>query len=101
MLEFSLAISEHLGLARDDYNRIHPHAHLTIDELGIGAYLNSEHNTSFYASTHINNLELGVVHGYSHGRLLPFIRYSYKSWFVAPVYDEQAGILVGYEFKLR
>ena len=98
-IALSLAISMHIGLA-NDYNNIHPHARCDIDNTITGVYYNSEDKLSAYIGKKYNNLELGLVTGYSGGDIVPMIRYTNNGLFISPAYEfdtDNYGITIGFE----
>lgn len=114
-LLLSLAVGAHLGLS-GTYNGIHPHIRLEDKHYMIGSYYNSEQHVSFYAGKIYDfgkiDLEIGIVTGYSAiGDLAPMARVIYEmndqhSLYAAPVIekfnnDNNLGLVLGYEFKLR
>ena len=102
-IALSLAVSMHLGLA-NDYNNIHPHARCTIDNTIAGVYYNSEDNVSAYIGKKYNNIELGLVTGYSGNDIVPMIRYIKNGFFISPAYEHNEnnyGITIGFETVLR
>ena len=102
-IALSLAVSMHLGLA-NDYNNIHPHARCTIDNTIAGVYTNSEDKVSAYIGKKYNNLELGLVTGYSGNDIVPMIRYIKNGFFISPAYEHNEnnyGITIGFETVLR
>ena len=102
-IALSLAVSMHLGLA-NDYNNIHPHARCTIDNTISGVYYNSEDKVSAYIGKKYNNIELGLVTGYSGNDIVPMIRYTKNGLFISPAYEDNEnnyGITIGFETVLR
>ena len=87
-IALSLAISMHIGLA-NDYNNIHPHARCDIDNTITGVYYNSEDNISTYIGKKYNNIELGIVTGYSSNEIVPMIRYVKNNFFISPAYETE------------
>lgn len=108
MLELCFAVSMHLGLG-DGWNERHPCARYVADDFTIGAYLNSEDNTSFYLSHTFEYdqwfAEVGAVTGYSSAPVIPMLRAGYEIndnilIFVSPAYgNEKFGVVVGTEFS--
>jgi len=100
-LSLLVALSLHIGL-EGDYNSVHPHGRCTIDNYISGAYYNSEEKVSLYVGKKIENLEVGLVTGYSGADVVPMLRYIKDGWFVAPAYETSGnvGIAIGYEFKI-
>lgn len=93
----------HLGF-KNDYNALHPHLRVQEQNYIAGAYYNSERNVSPYVGyrfEHIDvGLELGAVSGYSHADVLPYVRATYKDFFVSPIpVGPDTGVVLGYEFK--
>ena len=99
-LQLSIALSLHLGLV-GDYNNIHPHARCSIDNTITGVYYNSEDNISAYIGKKYDNIELGLVTGYSGNEIVPMIRYVKDNFFISPAYESNGryGITIGYEFN--
>jgi hypothetical protein len=103
-LTLTLALSLHLGL-EGDYNSIHPHLRYTTDNYIAGAYYNSESNLSTYIGKRWEHndfgLEAGAVTGYSQADIMPYVRGTYKDFFVAPAVegDDTIGAVIGYELK--
>jgi len=104
----AIAVSLHLGFT-ESYNIIHPHIRLQQDSTIAGVYYNSERNISFYGGIEkkLNNMlegsaiEFGVVTGYSGLELAPYVRATYKNFFIASGYekDKIVGAIIGYELK--
>ena len=99
----SIALSLHLGFA-GDYNAIHPHVRLQQQQYITGVYYNSEYTISPYVGYRFEHndigLELGAVGGYSHADVLPYVRATYKDFFVTPIpVGPDTGIVFGYELK--
>ena len=104
---FALALSAHVGF-ENDYNPIHPRIGVEYENVGFGAYYNSESNISNYVSYTLDltddlNIEMGLVTGYSDYDVTPMARMNYKNMFVAPATEnrERLGVVFGYEFKLK
>jgi|TARA_B110000971_G_C19998002_1_gene495312 hypothetical protein len=67
----------------------------------VGAYQNSESNTSYYYGKKLGIVELGLVSGYSRYKVLPLIRLIQNGWFISPSYEiDNWGATIGYEVKL-
>ena len=103
MIEFALALSLHLGL-EGDYNEIHPHVRYTNEGTIAGAYYNSVENVSAYVGYRWEyndfGLEAAGVTGYPEADIVPYVRGTYKDFFVAPAMERgNAGAVIGYEFK--
>ena len=104
-LSLLLATSIHVGLA-SDYNSVHPHIRCEVEHSMfvstiVGAYQNSESNTSYYYGKKLGIVELGLVSGYSVQPIIPLIRFTYNGWFIMPALEaDNRGILLGYEMKL-
>ena len=103
MIELALAFSLHLGF-KGDYNSIHPHIRYNEQNYIAGAYYNSVNNISLYAGKRFElndfGLEGGVVTGYSENTFVPYIRGTYKDFFIGPAREgNRTGIVLGYEFK--
>jgi len=104
MIELGLAFSLHLGLL-SEYNEIHPHIRWKQDNFIAGAYYNSTENISPYAGYRFEHnglgLEIGAVSGYENlGGIIPYVRGTYKNFFIAPAAEGQrTGAVIGYEFK--
>lgn len=98
-IALSLAISMHLGLD-NNYNNLHPHARCSIDNTITGVYYNSEDNISAYIGKKYDNIELGIVTGYSGNEIVPMIRYVKDNFFISPAYESNGryGITIGIEF---
>ena len=101
MIEFSLALSYHLFGEAYDLNYIHPHVRYESDAVIAGAYYNSEYRTSLYLGKKLNEyIEVAFVTGYG-DKVLPYVRATYDSFFVAPAaYPDGVGLVLGYEVKL-
>ena len=101
-IALSLAISMHLGLD-NNYNNLHPHARCSIDNTITGVYYNSEDNISTYIGKKYNNIELGIVTGYSSNEIVPMIRYVKNNFFISPAYETNGnyGITIGIELGLK
>ena len=102
-LTLSIALSLHLGL-EGDYNSIHPHLRYTDNNFITGIYYNSESNVSPYAGYKIEHndlgLEFGIVGNYSDAPIGPYLRGTYKNFFIAPgVEGDTVGIVLGIEQK--
>jgi hypothetical protein len=100
----SIALSLHLGF-EGDYNSIHPHIRLQEQNYIAGAYYNSESNVSPYVGYRFEHndfgLEIGAVGNYSHADVAPYVRGTYKQFFVAPgVESENIGIVFGFEIPI-
>ena len=103
MIELALGISIHLGLAQS-YNEIHPHIRYIEQGYMAGVYYNSVENISAYAGYRWEfndfGLEAAAVTGYPEADVVPYVRGTYKDFFVAPaIEDGTVGAVVGYEFK--
>ena len=104
MIELALALSLHMGL-EGDYNEIHPHVRYNDQNYIAGVYYNSESRVSFYAGKRWEyndfGLEAGAVTGYPQSSIMPYVRGTYKDFFVAPALesDNTVGAVIGYEFK--
>ena len=103
MIELALGISLHLGLAQS-YNEIHPHIRYNEQGYMAGAYYNSVENISTYAGYRweLNDFgfEAAAVTGYPEADIVPYVRGTYKDFFVAPAMEDgTAGVVIGYEFK--
>jgi hypothetical protein len=104
-LSLLLATSIHVGLA-SDYNSVHPHIRCEVEHSMfvstiVGAYQNSESNTSYYYGKKMGIVELGLVSGYSRHKVLPLIRLIQNGWFISPSYEiDNWGATIGYEVKL-
>ena len=101
-IALSMAISIHLGL-ENNYNNIHPHARCSIEDTIMGVYYNSEDNISTYIGKKYNNIELGIVTGYSSNEIVPMIRYVKNNFFISPAYETNGnyGITIGIELGLK
>ena len=101
-ITLSMAISMHLGL-ENNYNNIHPHARCSIDNTIAGVYYNSEDNISTYIGMKYDNIELGIVTGYSSNEIVPMIRYVKNNFFISPAYETNGnyGITIGIELGLK
>ena len=98
----SLALSLHLGM-EGDYNAIHPHIRLQEQQYIAGLYLNSERTISPYVGYRFEHnevgLELGIVGNYSNSPVMPYVRATYKQFFVTPgVEKDNIGIVIGVEY---
>lgn len=102
-LTLALGLSLHLGF-EETYNPVHPHIRYQHESLIAGIYYNSEEKISTYVGQRLeyNDLgfEYGAVTGYSGGTVIPFIRGTYKNYFIAPgVEGDNIGIVLGTELK--
>ena len=100
-LTLTLALSLHLGF-EGDYNSIHPHLRYTTDSYIAGAYYNSESNLSTYIGKRWEynhfGLEAGAVTGYTDLDVAPFVKGSYKQFFVTPgIEGDNIGVVFGVE----
>jgi len=99
-----LAFSLHLGL-QGDYNSIHPHIRYNEQNYIAGVYYNSESNISTYAGKRWEyngfGLEAGAVTGYPQADVIPYVRGTYKNFFVAPALEgkDTVGAVIGYELN--
>ena len=105
MIELALGLSLHLGL-QNDYNEIHPHIRYIEEGYMAGAYYNSVEDVSTYIGYRFEHedfgLEIAGVTGYPEADVVPYVRATYKNVFIAPALeDDRAGIVIGYEFKLK
>ena len=103
-IALSIALSLHLGF-EGDYNAFHPHLRLQEQNYIAGAYYNSESNVSPYVGYRFEHndfgLEIGAVGNYSHADIAPYVRGTYKQFFVAPgVESEKVGIVFGIELPI-
>lgn len=103
LVTISLALSLHIGF-EGDYNSFHPHIRYNNDNFIAGVYYNSERTASSYLGYRFENnnlgLEVGAVTGYSHETVIPYVRGTYKDFFVTPVpVGPDTGIVFGYEVK--
>jgi hypothetical protein len=103
-ISLGLALSLHLGF-EGEYNSIHPHLRYTHDSFIVGAYYNSESNISPYVGYRFEHndfgVELGAVGNYSDADVAPYIRGTYKQFFVAPgVEGDNIGIVFGIELPV-
>jgi hypothetical protein len=108
MLELCLALTMHLGIG-DGWNERHPCARYVAEDFTVGAYLNSENNTSYYISHTFEYeqwfAEVGLVTGYSGGEVIPMLRAGYEVTdnvlvFLSPAYgNEKVGAVIGVEFS--
>ena len=101
-IALSVAISMHLGLD-NNYNNIHPHARCNIDNTITGVYYNSEDNISTYIGKKYNNIEVGIVTGYSSNKIVPMIRYANNGFFISPAYETNGtyGVVIGIELGFK
>lgn len=103
-ITFALGLSLHLGF-ENTYNPVHPHIRYTNENFIAGIFYNSEKKISTYIGQRLEKDELGfeygAVTGYSTGTVLPYIRGTYKNFFVAPAIEsgESLGIVLGTELK--
>lgn len=109
----SLATSLHMGF-EGEYNQIHPHSRLEIDNYAMGLYLNSEKSISSYFSYTLNYhdyfLEAGIVSGYEY-TVLPLIRAGKEissdiNFFISPGFEINSSnpnpkVVLGLEFNIR
>ena len=103
-ITFALGLSLHLGF-ENTYNPVHPHIRYTNESIITGIYYNSEERISMYIGQRLEHedfgFEYGAVTGYSTGAVLPYVRGTYKDFFIAPALEngERLGIVVGTELK--
>jgi len=100
----SIALSLHLGF-EGDYNAIHPHIRLQEQQYVAGVYYNSESNLSPYVGYRFEHnefgLELGAVGNYATAPVMPYVRGTYKNFFIAPgVEGDNIGIVFGIDIPL-
>ena len=100
----SIALSLHLGF-EGDYNAIHPHIRLQEQQYIAGLYYNSESNISPYVGYRLEyndfGLEYGAVGNYSHADIAPYVRGTYKNFFVAPgIENDKVGIVFGIDVPI-
>ena len=100
---FALAVSQHFFF-ENNYNEIHPHFRVEYENVIGGVYYNSLGEVSVYAGTRREfgefGLDTALVSGYRNN-LVPYVRGTYKDWFVSPAFEgETLGLVVGYEFVL-
>ena len=100
----SIALSLHLGF-EGDYNSIHPHIRLQEQQYVAGVYYNSESNLSPYVGYRFEHnefgLELGAVGNYSTAPVIPYVRGTYKNFFIAPgIERDNIGIVFGIDIPL-
>ena len=108
-LTLALGLSMHLCL-EGDYNSVHPHVRWQDDWKIAGAYYNSMDRMSLYAGYRYEykdfGTELGIVTGYDElNDVVPMIRATYKSFFIAPSAEDfngniEPGIVIGIEYGL-
>jgi len=103
MIELALGLSLHLGL-NNNYNEIHPHVRWSEQGYIAGAYYNSVRNISTYAGYRWEyndfGLEGAAVTGYPEADVIPYVRATYKDFFVAPALEDgTVGAVIGYELK--
>jgi hypothetical protein len=103
MIELALGLSLHLGLL-DSYNEVHPHIRYIENGYMAGAYYNSVENVSAYVGYRWEyedfGLESAIVTGYPEADIVPFVRGTYKDFFVAPAMERgTVGAVIGYEIK--
>ena len=104
MIELALGLSLHLGLV-NSYNEVHPHVrYKTEDNYIAGVYYNSVRNISTYAGKRWEYNDWGIegalVTGYPQADVVPFVRGTYKNFFIAPAMEEdKPGVVVGIELK--
>jgi hypothetical protein len=104
IISLGLALSLHLGF-EGEYNSIHPHLRYTTDSYIAGAYYNSESKISPYVGKRFEyndfGVELGAVGNYSDAAIAPYVRGTYKQFFVAPgVEGDNVGIVFGFELPI-
>jgi len=104
LVTFSLALSLHVGF-EGDYNSFHPHVRYNNNNYIAGLYYNSESNISPYAGYRLEHndfgLEFGAVGNYSDADVAPYIRGTYKNFFVAPgIEDDRVGIVFGIDIPI-
>ena len=104
MIELALGISLHLALEQE-YNALHPHIRYIDNGYMAGAYYNSLEKVSTYAGYRweLNDfgVEAAIVTGYSQADVIPFVRGTYKDFYIAPAIegDDTVGAVIGYEVK--
>jgi hypothetical protein len=104
-LTLSLGLSLHLGL-ENNYNSFHPHVRYQNENLISGVYFNSVSEISLYMGKRFEysdlGLEYGAATGYYDYPITPFVRATYKEFFIAPAKekgDGKVGIVIGTELK--
>lgn len=115
-LFYGLLLSTHLGLEAD-YNSIHPHIGVYLDDekiISSGVYYNSESEISTYVAyrydfTYDLNAEIGMVTGYTGMAVKPMIKFNYDNYFVSPTVEtilkdgkairHNGGLVVGVEWR--
>ena len=100
----SLALSLHLGM-EGDYNAFHPHIRIQEQQYVAGVYFNSEEELSPYAGYRFEyndfGLEVGAVGNYAVAPVLPYVRGTYKNFFITPGAEiAGVGIVVGIEIPI-
>ena len=103
MIELALGISMHLALEQD-YNALHPHIRYIDNGIMTGAYYNSVEKVSTYVGYRWEisdfGFEAAAVTGYPEADFVPFVRGTYKDFFIAPAMEEgKVGAVIGYEIK--
>ena len=121
-LSFLLTLSLHLGM-QAGFNEVNPHIRCEVANSSFGMYYNSERNISFYMSQNLkireSEIEIGLATGYKDANVIPLIRWKKNNWFIAPMYgrtwyyteypdrptvwfkgEKDAGLIIGYEFKI-
>ncbi len=98
----SLGLSMHMGFEYD-YNQIHPNFRCTQEQIFAGVFLNSENKVSIYTGVNIfENIEVGMITGYTDYKITPMIRWKKDNWFVMPGIENgrQVGIVFGLEIPI-
>jgi hypothetical protein len=108
-LILAIAFTKHLDNSGLDYNEVHPHIRLEVEQYAVGLFINSMGNPTTYASYTWGEdwfLEVGLMDGYQN-RVLPYGRAGYElhdnvTLFAAPsiVKGEVGGVVLGLELKL-
>jgi len=102
-LTLGLVITMHVNMS-ETYNVFHPTIIYEYDGFNIGAFYNSNRNTSIYVSKDFGlkydfELELGLVSGYM-DQIFPFIKLERNDFFMAPgIENGTIGIIIGKQFK--
>ena len=103
--EYILAFSMHIGMGEpSSYNAVHPQIRINHDNYIAGVYLNSHAEPSAFVGHRWESgdwgVELGLVTGYNIAPVVPFVKYNYKNFWLAPaVHQKKLGAVVGIEFK--
>jgi len=103
--EYILAFSMHVGMGEpSSYNSVHPQIRVNHDNYIAGVYLNSHAEPSAFVGHRWESgdwgVEVGLVTGYNIAPVVPFVKYNYKYFWLAPaIHKKRLGAVVGIEWK--